>query len=56
MFINKVFVEVLNKFNLKTFKDLDLIIILKDFVTVSFLDSFYLVFILYIVRYVDLFK
>ena len=56
MFINKVFVEVLNKFNLKTFKDLNLIVILRDFITISFLNSFYLVIVLYAVYYVDLSK
>ena len=52
--MNRVFVEVLNEFNLKTFKDLDLIVIPRYFITVVFLNSFYLFVVLYVVCYVDL--
>lgn len=54
MSINKVFVEVLDEFNLKTFGDLDLAVISRDFVIAGFLNSFYLVVVLYAVYYVDL--
>ena len=54
MSINKVFVEVFNKFIIKTFKDLSLTIILRGFVTINFSNSLSLVIISYIVRYIDL--
>ena len=54
MFINRVFVEVLDEFHLKTFRDLDLAVIPGDFVAASFLNSFYLVVVLYAVRCIDL--
>ena len=56
MFINKVFIEVLNEFDLKTFKDLSLTIILKEFITVNFLNSFSLIIISHVVYRVDLSK
>ena len=54
VFINGVFVEILNEFHLKTFRDLDLTVILRDFITANLLNSFSLVVVLYVVCYVDL--
>ena len=51
--MNRVFVEALDEFNLKTFRDLDLAVIPGDFVAAGFLNSFYPVVVLYAVCCVD---
>ena len=54
MSINRVFVEVFNEFNLKTFRDLSLTVILKEFIAVSFSNPFGLVIVPYAIYRVDL--
>ena len=52
--MNRVFVEVLNEFNLKTFRDLSLAVIPGEFIAVGFSNPFGPVVVLYAICRVDL--
>ena len=54
--INRVFVEVLNEFLLKTFRDLDSAVIPGVFLATNFLNPISLVVVLYLISRVDLSK